>query len=60
MTCKKCNNTMSPSKAFKNTWITHLDFIGQTNLRGCTMSRSGAAKLVDVLKCISCGYSIEN
>lgn len=56
-TCKKCGGETKDSKALLNQWVAAVDFPGQTDMRGCTMSRRGKAKLHDVKKCTSCGHS---
>lgn len=59
MECKRCQVEMVSGKAFQNTLVGFPDFIGDTGLeRGCTVSRSGPAKLVEVWKCPECGRSV--
>ena len=60
--CKRCGSVaFFKSKAFQNQWKMYEDFIGDENdERGRTKSRTGEAKLIDVLKCSSCGYSVSS
>jgi len=47
---------MVPGKAIENTYVGLPDFIGDTHI--CTVSPGGPGKLVDCLKCPSCGWSV--
>lgn len=55
--CRKCGGIDTPSKAFNNTLISFDDFGEDAGQHGTTMSRQGLAKLVDCIKCESCGHS---
>lgn len=56
--CPKCNVEMTQGKSLLNTLVGYGDFVGDTGLEnGCTMSREGEAKLVEVIKCPKCGHS---
>ena len=57
-TCRRCQTPLVPGQALQNQCVAHPDFLGDTgNEAGSTRSFSGDAKMVDVLKCPSCGYS---
>lgn len=55
--CKKCGGNCKSSKALNNTLISFNDFGNDAGSRGTTMSRVGKSKLIDCLKCESCGHS---
>jgi len=57
MICQKCKITMTPSKALEDIYIGGID-AGNPPQRGDTLVKSGEAKLIDVLKCPQCGYSV--
>ena len=64
MDCKHCHHErgiwvqMKPGKAIEQTWVCGIpDFPGQTV--GVTMSPGGPGKLIDVMKCPECGYSVK-
>ena len=56
----KCDGIMIKSKAIKEGSVCGIpDFIGQTyNHDGQTMSPGGPGKLINVLKCNKCGFSV--
>ena len=56
MTCRRCGTTMEPGQALENILSGIPDFEGDGRI--CTVSPSGAAKLVDCLKCPTCGWSV--
>lgn len=59
MYCPKCATQMSEGVAIQQTWVAGIpDFIGDTNPTIQTMSPGGPGKLVDCLKCNTCGYSV--
>lgn len=55
--CIKCGGIGKASQAFNDTWEEHLDLGSKPGDRGNTLSKTGPAKLVDCLKCSSCGHS---
>lgn len=55
MPCKKCGGEMKLGKAIMDTPTGIPDFIGSKEV--VTMSPGGQGKLIDCLKCSSCGYS---
>lgn len=56
MPCKKCGGEMRLGKAIEQTWIGSPDFPGDTQY--ITMSPGGQGKLIDCMKCASCGWSV--
>ena len=55
--CKHCNGEMKPGKAFQSTFNSGMpDFPGDKNV--VTLSPGGPGKLIDCLKCVSCGWSM--
>ena len=57
MECKKCATEMKKGKALAQTWKPGLsDFPGDSV--GITLSPGGPGKMIDVLKCPACGYSV--
>lgn len=54
--CKRCNVAMLPSKAIAQTWVGSEDFGGDYGQYGTTMSVGGPGKLIDCLKCPTCGH----
>ena len=56
ITCRRCGSEMKAGKALQNTLAGIPDFPGDTY--ACTVSETGPAKLVTVLKCVGCGYSL--
>mgnify|MGYP003394592651 CR=1 FL=1 len=56
MICRKCKVEMLPGKALVEIPDGIPDFEGDGCV--CTMSASGRAELIDVLKCPSCGFSV--
>ena len=54
--CKKCGGTMYPGKAIEETLMGIPDFIGCNEV--VTMSPGGPGKLIDCMKCSSCGWSV--
>lgn len=57
MPCKKCGGEMKPGKAIAQTLTGGLpDFPGDTYC--VTLSPGGSGKLIDCLKCASCGWSV--
>ena len=56
-TCFVCGGLMKDSTALDNTYVTSVDFPGETNLRGCTQSKIGYPVMKNVRKCSSCGHS---
>jgi len=58
--CRRCSTPLVMGKALQNTLVGFPDFPGDTGREaGCTLSYSGEAKMIDVLKCPACGYSRE-
>lgn len=58
MNCRRCNIEMSPSLGLLNRLVAGLiDFPGLSRI-GQTLSRTGKADLVSVLKCPKCGHSV--
>lgn len=56
--CIKCEGSMAESKALLNDLVTFRDFPNShPDDRGQTQSRTGAARLVPVMKCQECGHS---
>lgn len=55
--CIKCEKQGLPSKALLNTLVSSNDFGNDAGNRGTTQSRQGKAKLIDCIKCSSCGHS---
>lgn len=56
--CRRCGGKMNSGSALKNTAVCGTpDFHGQKDLIGQTMSDSGQAETIEVLKCELCGYS---
>lgn len=57
--CRKCGGAMRPSKAMGQTFSAGLpDFPGDKV--GTTISPAGPGKLIDCLKCESCGWSVSD
>ena len=56
MNCKHCNGEMKPGKAIENTFTGMPDFPGDKHV--VTLSPGGPGKLIDCLKCVSCGWSM--
>lgn len=60
--CYRCGDMMILGQAMMNTLVGHDDFGGESKIRpiprGVTVSRSGPAILVEVMKCKTCGRSI--
>ena len=60
--CHKCGSLMARGKSYLNGLQAFEDFGGESLLktppRGCTVSRTGQAKMVDVDKCTGCGRSV--
>lgn len=54
--CKKCYVEMKSGIALENTVVGLPDF--SSDKAPCTVSAGGPGKLVDCMKCPSCGYSI--
>lgn len=55
--CRRCSGEMKPGQALVTTLVPGIpDFIGET--RGVTLSPGGPGKLVEVMKCGKCGYSV--
>lgn len=56
-TCRKCQGIMRPGQAMAQTFDSGLpDFPGDTH--GITISPGGPGKLIDCMKCSSCGWSV--
>lgn len=55
--CTKCGGHCKPSKAYQNDLLEYLEYGAKPGDRGNTISRSGKARLVNCLKCESCGHS---
>lgn len=55
--CKRCNTEMQPGKAMEQTWRKGIEYDEEL---GGTMSPGGSGKLMDVMKCPACGYSVAN
>lgn len=55
--CKKCGGIGKPSQALLNTIVGYEDFGNDKGSVGTTLSRKGPAKIVDCMKCESCGHS---
>ncbi|HKX42707.1 MAG TPA: hypothetical protein VJO99_16240 [Burkholderiaceae bacterium] len=53
--CQRCGGTMLRGHALENTLSGSPDFPGGEVV---TMSHTGPAQVVPVLKCIQCGYSV--
>ena len=57
--CKRCQGSMRVGIALANTLTAGMpDFLGQTDMRGQTMSYGGPGKLIPVSKCSACGWSV--
>lgn len=57
MICSRCNILMLPSKAIEQTFVGGSpDFIGSKDVN--TVYAGGPGKLIDCMKCPSCGKSI--
>lgn len=55
--CVKCGGRMKPGKALVSTYVRGMpDFPGQKI--GITVHAGGPGKVVDVMKCAGCGYSV--
>ena len=54
--CNKCGGNYHPARALVNTTVAAIDF-SDIDIYGDTLSRSGPAKMVDCMKCESCGHS---
>jgi hypothetical protein len=54
--CKKCGGSMHPGKAIAETFTGIPDFIGSDGV--VTVSPGGQGKLIDCMKCSSCGWSV--
>lgn len=54
--CVRCNTMLEPGKAMENTLVGIPDFIGDPY--PVTVSPGGPGKLIDCLKCPTCGYSV--
>ena len=60
MNCKRCGGWMMHGEALENTPSYGVkDFPGH-DLRGQTMTMNGPARIVSVLKCAHCGYSVKD
>lgn len=55
-TCRKCGGEMKPRKDIENTYTGIPDFPGDSE--PVTVSPGGPGKLVDVNKCVECGWSV--
>jgi len=56
--CPRCGGNLEKGNALKNTASAGiLDFPNADDLSGQTFSYTGEAKLIEVLKCVKCGYS---
>ncbi len=56
--CPRCGGSLEKGKALKNTASAGiLDFPNADDSIGQTFSYNGEAKLIEVLKCVECGYS---
>lgn len=55
-TCKRCGGPMAPGQAIAQTYTGLPDFPGDEH--AVTVSPGGPGKLVDVLKCSACGWSV--
>ena len=53
----KCGGIGKHSKALLNTLVSFSDFGNDAGKRGTTQSRVGKAKMVDCIKCQTCGHS---
>jgi predicted nucleic-acid-binding Zn-ribbon protein len=59
LTCRKCGGEMHEGQALENTVSRGMpDFEGSNDKEGQTFSFSGEARMIKVLKCKDCGYSI--
>jgi hypothetical protein len=57
--CRRCDAPLVAGRAFQNELVGHPDFPGDTGWEaGRTRSYSGEARLINVMKCPACGYSI--
>ena len=56
LVCKKCGGTMHPGKAIEETLTGIPDFTGSKEV--VTVSPGGTGKLIDCIKCSSCGWSV--
>lgn len=54
-TCPRCQGELQPGEALQNTLVGYPDFPGDDH--AVTVSPTGPARMVPVLKCTSCGYS---
>lgn len=54
MDCRKCDVEMKPSKAIQQTFTGGSPDMGAV----VTFSAGGAGKIVECLKCPSCGHSV--
>lgn len=54
--CSRCKVKLEKGKALVNIYGGNNDFIGTPSV--VTMSYTGQVKLIDVLKCPKCGFSI--
>jgi hypothetical protein len=55
--CNRCGGDMEPGKAIQQTYGGKADF---DDGKVVTMSPAGQGKLIDCLKCTTCGYSLTN
>jgi len=57
LTCWKCHVPLVYGVALVNETVCFDDFGGDAGSRGSTCSNAGSAKLVECIKCPSCGVS---
>jgi DNA-directed RNA polymerase subunit M/transcription elongation factor TFIIS len=55
--CRECGSQGKESKSLLNTLLSFNDFGNDSGRRGTTQARVGPVKLVDSIKCVSCGHS---
>ena len=59
--CRKCGGVMKRGIATGQTYVGHPDFPGETGLEaGCTVTHGGPGKVITVLKCQDCGWSVSD
>lgn len=57
MKCTRCGKIMGTGIAIQQTWVGSDDFGGDYGQSGTTWSAGGPGKVIDCLKCKSCGHS---
>lgn len=57
MNCKRCNRHMKPGIALQSTLVEGVPDM-RDDKRGVTLHPGGPGKVVPVLKCVACGYSV--